>query len=691
MKTNKVKAIYKKEIMDLLRDKKTLIMMVVVPLILYPLIMIVALLVSSAVASNMQEKEYNVAIYEVEEASNLEELGYNRQELIDVIVDKEDKFEYNLQVIDASDKKDTYMEELVLGNLDTVLNVSVEDGKLLMEVAYLSSETNSNTASDMVADKLEIYRKKIASNILVANGMDADSIINPISLSWKDGSSKEESLGSILGMIIPFLLIVSILMGAIYPAIDTTAGEKERGTLETLLTLPVKNTELIMGKFLAVSAIACVSAMLNLISMGLMGLYMYNVMLVSDSAAASVDLTGFIPAIIIVVLCIIAFALFISAVCMCVTTFAKSFKEANNYVTPLMLVIMLAGYIGFIPNIEFNGVMASIPVVNICLLIGDILVFKYDFAMIFIVLLTNITYAALAIILLSRIYSTENILFSEGGMSLNLFEKRSDIKKGGVPSFSDAVLIVAVSILLLLYVGSIVQLKFLLFGLFLTQLMIIGVPVVAAWYSKRDWKETFSLNVPKISHVVAAVLMEIGVFIVILLLSELLTTIWPQDASNVNESFDLILAGAGFIPTFLVIAVAPAICEEGLFRGYLFSASRKKFNITTAIIIVSALFGLYHMSLVKFFTTGLLGVAFAYVVYKSGSIFTSMLMHCINNGIAVVITFYPEAIGKILPFLTKDSIDTKSRVLLIIVAGVCVAAGLALLNLKRKESVIEEK
>lgn len=182
-------------------------------------------------------------------------------------------------------------------------------------------------------------------------------------------------------------------MGAVYPAIDTTAGEKERGTLETLLTLPVRNDELIMGKYLAVATVSIVSAMLNPISIGLMGTYIYQVMLVSNQEAAAIDFTGFIPAAVIVVLCVLVFSLFISALTMCVTIFAKFLKEANNYATPLLLSVMLTGYISFIPNVELTPHIASIPVVNICLLIHNLLIFKFEFSIIFIVLATNIAYA----------------------------------------------------------------------------------------------------------------------------------------------------------------------------------------------------------------------------------------------------------------------------------------------------------
>ena len=382
MKTSKIKSIYKKEILDLLRDKKTLIMMVLVPLLLYPLIMVAALLISSAIANTIQSGSYQVAIVEEPDAD------YDREALTKLIEESEEDQSYTLEIVECEDPESKLQAE----EIDTYVVIGAENKKTTFRVHYLSSVTNSDAASSMLMDKLELYGEQLSQKYLTDMGLDADYLLEPIEFKWEDQASTEESVGNILGKILPFLLITSILMGALYPAIDTTTGEKERGTLETLLTLPVRNEELIMGKFLAVATVSVVSAMLNLISMAFMGVFLSQMLNAGSKESASVDLSGFIPAIIIVILCVMAFALFISAITMCVTTFAKSFKEANNYTTPLLLVVMLTGYIGFIPNIEFTPLMAAIPVVNICLLIGNLLVFKYNLSLILIVLVSNIAY-----------------------------------------------------------------------------------------------------------------------------------------------------------------------------------------------------------------------------------------------------------------------------------------------------------
>lgn len=208
-----------------------------------------------------------------------------------------------------------------------------------------------------------------------------------------------------------------------------------------------------------------------------------------------------------------------------------------------MLVVMFASFVTFVPNIEFTGLLAAVPVVNISLLISSILVFEYDFSVIMIVLATNIVYAAIAILLLIRLYDSEEMMFGEGDTSIQIFTSRKEIKGGGVPTMSDAVLVVATALLLLLYVGSVVQAKFMLWGLFITQLLIIGVPLLAVWYTKRDVRETFSLRLPKPVWVLGAVLAETGCYMLVLVVSLVLGSLFPQDIQTVNETMTTSLAG----------------------------------------------------------------------------------------------------------------------------------------------------
>ena len=481
-----------------------------------------------------------------------------------------------------------------------------------------------------------------------------------------------------MGSVLPFMLIVSLMMGTMYPAIDTTAGERERGTLETILTLPVTSRQLIISKFLTVAVIGIVSALLNVCSMGGIAYYMYKVMDMQTDAG-TFEIARFLPAILVCVLAIFAFSLFVSAVTMCVTAFAKSYKEANNYITPLMLVIMFTGYIGFIPNVELTQTMAMIPVANICLLIRNMLLFKIDYMAIAVVLLSNVAYAILAVLFLSRIYDSEAILFGNGKNGMRLFERRSNLQKGGVPTVSDVWFVVALTIVLVLYAGSMLQLKFGLAGVFGTQLLLLTVPLVIVIYTKRDIRLTYALRKTAVSNFLAGALIITGVFLINIVISTGLVSLFPESAENVVTVFDEILSG-NIGAVLFVIALAPAVCEEMLFRGIILQSMKAKYRIGAAIGITAALFGIYHMSLIKLIPTALLGFVLCYVAYRADSIYPAMLMHFMNNAFSVVISCYPEKIETLFPVFYQDDLYP-GDVLLLLGAGLIFAgAGLYLLK-----------
>lgn len=664
-----IKTLVEKEMLDVLRDKKTVVMMLVVPVILYPLIFIGAMQVMAMISSNMEEQNYRIAVDAEDEGAILHELT------------QYDDSSYTITIVDP-ESIDDYESALQNEELDVYVHGDVKDGELQYDVYYISSVTNSSYAMNIVMDVFDEYREELTRGKIKDAGLDIHEILEPISYQKQDTASNEQSLGSIMGSILPFMLVVSLIMGTMYPAIDTTAGERERGTLETILTLPVSNRQLIVSKFLTVAVIGMVSALLNIISMGGIAVYMYKV-LDMQTDVASFDMGKFYPAILVGILTIFAFSLFISAVTMCVTSFAKSYKEANNYITPLMLVVMFTGYIGFIPNVELTQTMAMIPVANICLLIKNILVFKIDYMIIAMVLISNIAYAVFAILFLSKIYDSEAILFGDGKGGLQLFEKRENLQKGGVPTVSDVWFVVALTIVLVLYAGSMLQLKFGLGGVFGTQLIILLVPLAVVLYTKKDIRQTYGFHSAGVRDFAGAFFVILGMYPFNIVISYALISLFPQSADNVVTTFSAIMDG-NVVSVFLVIAVAPAICEEMLFRGLIYNSMKEKYRVSVAIAIVAVLFGIYHMSLVKFIPTGLLGLVLCYVAYKTGSIFPSMMMHFINNALSVAVSYYPERIENIFPILYKESMSVSDALIFSGVGLVLLGIGGVMLRGKRR-------
>lgn len=664
MNYKKLHILYRKEILDVIRDKKTILTMVVLPVILYPLLFLIIMQVISMINTSQQERTYYIAYQGVGDE--------NRQKLNDWIAGDEDKLDYIIKEVESENPLEDLENEII----DAYLTTDVTDSQVIYEIHYLSAVTNSSTVCDMLDKEIDAYAKKISEENAENAGFDVKQVLYPVAVKFTDASSNESSVGSILGSIIPFLLITSILMGSMYPAIDATAGEKERGTLETLLTLPIGNMELIMSKFLSVATITVVSVFINIFSIGGIAAYMYATISSLTESAGAFHLESFVPAIFISIICVIAFALFMSALVMCICAFAKSFKEANNYITPLTLVVMLTAYIGFIPNVELDAKMALVPVANICLLMKNLLVFKYDFVLILLVLLSNVIYAFIAIWLLGRVYNSESILFGESVSGIKLFERRKNIKKGSLPSISESLLIMVVALLLMVYAGGVMSLSHPLMGVIVPQFFIGVLPILACIYIKGDAKKIFALHCPTVKTLAGSLFLLLGAGSCSLLFSNLLSACFPESGQGLNEEYLTMLDGVSFVPALLLIALTPAVCEELMFRGYMFTAFRQKMSLTKAILTVSVLFGISHMSLIKVIPTAILGAALAYAIYKADSIIASGMMHFLNNGFAVFVLYYGDKIA----FLSEEQMNVQVIIGLLALGLVGIPIGVKMLN-----------
>ncbi|MGN0437652.1 MAG: ABC transporter permease subunit/CPBP intramembrane protease [Lachnospiraceae bacterium] len=668
MNYKQLKTLYKKEIMDVLRDKKTILTMVVLPIILYPLLFFVTMQIVAIIQTKQQEETYIVAYDGVDDIQ--------QKELNAWIDGDEDNLDYIFKYVES----DNPQKDLENETIDTYVTMKEENNQVIFEIHYLSAISNSNTASNYLKEEIDAYSNYKAEENVKDLGLDVVSVLHPVKSAYKDHSSSESSIGSILGGIIPFLMITAILMGAMYPAIDATAGEKERGTLETLLTLPIGNMELIMSKFLSVATIAVVSVFINVISMGGIAMYLYATISTLSDGLGTFKLASFLPAALVSIVCVLAFALFMSALVMSVCAFAKSFKEANNYITPLTLIVMLTGYIGFIPNIELNAKTALIPVANICLLMKNLLIFKFDLSVILIVLFSNMIYAFVAVWFLGKVYNSESILFGESASGIKLFEKRNNIKKGSIPSIQEGLFILVIGLLLMLYVGGLISVKNMVIGLIVQQLFIGLLPLLTGFYIKADLKKTFGFKLPGIRHILGAICMYFGVGSFSLLLSNLLTFIFKESGEALSIEYETLLEGVPFVGALLLMAVLPAVMEELMFRGYLYTAFTNKMNFVPAMLCVSLLFGISHMSLIKLLPTAILGCGLFYVRHHSGSMIPSFLIHFLNNGFAVFLMYY----GNQIPFFRDATMGMELSIALVIVTIVFAPLGVLFAKASKK-------
>lgn len=669
MNTKRMFTLFKRELTDILRDKKTLFMMLVVPIVIYPLLIIGMTFLMSSVMNSQAEKTYLVAFDEEDELA---------AKIADIIENNPDKLSYKLEIVQKSDCK----KALEAGDIDIYVS-KASDGRIAL--CYLSAKDRSNTALDALTDAFEIYREELQKERIDEAGLDADYLLNPIHYEGEDLSSTEESVGNMIGSIIPFFIVTMILLGALYPSIDVTAGEKERGTLETLLTLPITNFEMIMSKFLAVSCIACASAILNVFSMGgAMAFLVSSSMSLAEDINLEIHYETFIPGILFTLVVMVFFALLVTAVCMCTCVFAKNFKEANNYVTPVMLIFMFGSYAAMIPDLELTAQTAAIPIVNVALLVEGLFQFQYNYGLFAIVLFSNVAYSLLAILILGKIYNSEAVLFSEGLSSVRIFTRRSEMKENQMPGYGDLILLLCLVLLLIFYVGSFAQIKWGFGGVVIQQLIILLCPVLYAWYMKADAKKLFSIKKPGVSQVAGGVLFGIAAFLCAMIIGVLLVPFFPESADGLTQLDDMLTSQPAVV-LILVVALMPAIGEELLFRGFVMGTLKNKCTGVIAVLVTTLLFAAYHMSLIKMFTIGIIGFGLTYAAYKSGSIVTSMCMHFLNNLLSVLITKYPKQMQHVLPVLFKESLSASDLLLMIAVILICAALGLLLLGCRKKK------
>lgn len=632
MRIKIIKEIFKKEILDIVRDRKSIFMMIVVPILLYPIIMVLLMGIMNSSINKMTSETITLGLSSAPNAEFVEIVDSEN-----AIREKED----TLGNIEIKTNIKDYKSELEKGEIDAYIDNSIKDNDY--KVIINSASDESGIKSDAIFDVMNKYKRKMSEREIEKHGLNSKQILEPIKYEKVDITNSAKKAGMLLGQVIPFILIIGVLFGSIYPAIDVMAGEKERGTLETLFSLPISNMELVIGKYMAVSASAILTSLLNIISMSCTLGYFMKAESIYNPSMVHINYSVLGGAVLITIVSVILFAQVVSALAMCVCSFAKTFKEAQNYITPLMLVIMVPAYISMIPNISLSRITATIPVVNISLLIKSVISLRANMKMVSLVLIVNLIFVLISLVLLSKIFNSEDILFGEK-RNFKLIQSRSSIKEGSMPGISDGFMVYVLAFISLIYVSPILNMKLGIMGNTINQFIMALIPILVAVYIKADFKKLFSIKKIKIKDIIrAAVTWFVGslimsVFVMILL------KLFPDQMKVSEQLNEIIKSSGGLFTQIILFALVPAICEEILFRGFVLSAFRDKKtfgqknekHIVFAIVVSGILFGIMHLDFIRIIPTSILGMVMAYNVYKSKSIFTSVGIHFFNNLLSVL-------------------------------------------------------
>jgi len=388
--------IYKKELLDTIRDRRTIISMIVVPILLFP----VLTLGFSSFAASMVEKS-------AEEIHKIAVIGAGNAPEFYAMIDTCAKIritDINADSVrPAIDSKQIRAALIIPNDFESRL-LAIDSTNLM--ILYNATETKSSFAADRLFDLANNYRTQVVTKRFGERNIDP-RLTMPFVIDRQNVAS--EKMGSfLLSMIIPYIIILLSMIGAMYTAIDLTAGEKERGTLETILVSPVPRWQIAAGKFLTILTTSVVSTVLVLASMT--GTTYLGIM----STPAMTEFVGFditLSMIFVILLMMIPTACLLSALLMSIAIFAKSYKEAQSYISPMMILVILPALVSFIPGVELSLELSFLPLVNICLVIKEALMGSINWLYITIIFVSTVIYAAFAIFVTHRMFEKESVLF----------------------------------------------------------------------------------------------------------------------------------------------------------------------------------------------------------------------------------------------------------------------------------------
>ena len=664
----------RKELRETLRDRRTIITLVLMPLLVYPVLSVALwqFLVSSSMQSKQlplriateNEREFDLLMMLLSQGDKLldekataasapltggpilgADLGANEPPLLDN------------RISWLTDQRLT-VEDLVRANeidLGVRLLPAEEGGsprRRQFQFIFRPNMPFSRQAVNFVERRLRAVNEEDLRGRLAKVGDE-----RPLRARWRLQPIADEQGHSFwLGTLVPLVLILMTITGAVYPAIDLTAGERERGTLESLMAAPVPRLAVLMAKYIAVVTVATLTAVVNLTAMTVTlastgGGQLWTMFFGTRGAPAG--------AIVEVLVLLVLFSTFFSAVLLLVTSFARSFKEAQAYVVPLMVVCLAPGFMSVMPGLELNPLMSVVPLANIVLLSRDVL--EGNASLIFgaIAVLSTILYGGVALTLAARVFGSDAILYGSEGSWADLLRRPKEQKtQAAIPDAVASLAIVAPLFVVcsgvLVGLQSISMVAQLLAAAGTTLLLFIFVPWMLARWQGVSVRHGFQLLSASPMILASAVVLGFTLWPVAFDLHILcqnlgIATISAEKLEEQRPAITTLIERMRAVPPWIVllaIAVAPAVGEEFFFRGYLLGALRGKMPAWGAIVLTGAIFGLFHASVggliavERILSSTLLGLVLGWVCWRTGSVFPGMLIHVLHNGLMVSLIYF---------------------------------------------------
>lgn len=389
--------IAKKEILDITRDKRTLLMMIAFPLLLMPVLIGTMMKITTSQAEKASEKEIKIAFIGQQYAPNLFNAFSNLDKLIVLDQTSMDSVESYIQ--------SEYIDAAI--NIDSSYQLNINNNSQAKIDIFYKGTDSFGTAKErieMVLDQFERNIIEIRMNELSLK----PNIVKAYNIEFNDVASNQEKFGKLAGGWLPYVFILFGFMGAMYPALDLGSGEKERGTLETILSSPASRLDIVLGKFVVIMSAAFLTAFLALAGI-LIGIQQISV--IPPAFLTLVNEIFTVKTIALIMTLVLPVSAFFSAALLGLSIYAKSFKEAQSIVAPLNIVIIFPAVIGTLPGIELNMITSLIPILNVSLASKDIIAGIMNPIYMTEVYLSLFGFAALSLYWCVRSFNKESTIF----------------------------------------------------------------------------------------------------------------------------------------------------------------------------------------------------------------------------------------------------------------------------------------
>jgi ABC-2 type transport system permease protein/sodium transport system permease protein len=698
----------RKELRESLRDRRTILTLVLMPLLLYPLL---AMAFQQLILSNKADKEptsYRVGFVSNGEARALSqywEAGRRNLALRHGAVSTEETPdppapayldpvpELRPMVLEDPD------DALRRGAVDVVVRLTPPGGFAPNPTRLLSVDARLFYLDDAPRGKeavTHLERLTAEANVAMMTAglrmMRVDQRGDPVRVRAAPVVDERAKKSSLLPVLVPLILILMTMTGAVYPAIDLTAGERERSTLEILVAAPIPRLSILLAKYVAVVTVALMTALVNLGTMAL------TLQVTGIGGALGLSLSGVVLVQILGLLAL--FAGFFSAVLLILTSFARSFKEAQAYLIPLMLFCLMPGVLALLPGLSLDGFLSVVPLINIVLLARDVLEGTATPATGGIVVTTTLLYAMGSVALAARIFGAEAVLSSESSGWGDLFRRADRPRDAATPSAA----LLCLALLFPLYFLTNASLAHLSAGLetrlalasALAVVLFAGVPLFVAWWGRVAVRPGFRLGAPSLVPFLVALVLGLSAWPLVHESSSCLrqigfTTLRPEHLERLGEAMR---QWATSSPAFLVVvlAVVPALVEELFFRGFLMRALDEEGKSPVRAVVASAgLFALFHLlvsdaiAVERLPPSLLLGLLLGWLAWRAGSIWPGVLLHMLNNALVVLLGYYEPMLVE-MGWLAEGQEHLPWQVLAASAAGVVLGVGWLLIAKTRDAS-----